>query len=166
MKTEQGKMNNDPLNLLRIMYYRGVEILNRDFNLAFGKLIVPFMKLGISIAWIISFFALVRLSSDLDIICFLMVCSVVVGAPILLFPISTIMSKLYENSVQFRPNMLLRIPLEGDTRARKYAELQLKACSVIRCQVGGLYQMEAKAKLTLFHQVVTGIVCLLVNVKV
>jgi hypothetical protein len=43
--------------------------------------------------------------------------------------------------------------------------MQIESCQLIRCQVGGLYYMEAKAKLTLIHQVVNGVVYLLVNVK-
>jgi hypothetical protein len=44
-------------------------------------------------------------------------------------------------------------------------EKELNACQLIRCEVGGLYHMEAKAKLTLSHSIVDGLVFLLVQHK-
>jgi hypothetical protein len=42
---------------------------------------------------------------------------------------------------------------------------EIRACQLIRCEVGGLYHMEVEAKLTLMHSVINGLVFLLVQHK-
>jgi len=85
---------------------------------------------------------------------------------VVLLPMSILMSSLFEKSAQFQRNMLPYVQLIADKQTRKQVEGQLKACSLIRCQVGSLYHMEAKAKLTMLSHVISGVVFLLVNVRV
>jgi hypothetical protein len=42
---------------------------------------------------------------------------------------------------------------------------EIRACQLIRCEAGGLYHTEAKARLTLAHSIVNGLVFLLVQEK-
>ena len=77
-----------------------------------------------------------------------------------------VMSSLYDISEKFSRNLLnIRIRFVENTRAESSLRRQLKSCAVIRFNVGGLYHMEAQAKLTMVQHVVSGIVFLLVNAE-
>jgi len=148
-----------------ILHYRGIYILNKSFNVAFGTLVIPVTKLFLIIVFVFTFFVLLRLWSLLNAFSITMMVVVNVSAGCLLLPTSIIMSSLYDASAQFKKNMLLNIELIPDKMARIFTYRQLKSCSLVRCEVGGLYYMEAKAKLTLLHNVVNGVVFLLVNIQ-
>jgi len=147
-----------------ILHYRGVYILNRDFNLTFGSICIPCLKLMIIFSFILSLFAVVRLRKDLDVLSFAMSSAVSVTCACFILPMSAIMSSFYDVSCEFKQNMLPILEKISNRRVRKYAEGQLKSCPLIRCQIGSLYHMEAKAKLTLLQHVVNGFVFLTVNV--
>jgi len=149
-----------------IIHYRGIYILNNNFNAAFGTLVIPVAKLILVIVFVFSFFAMVRLWSFLNPLSFTMMALVNPSTGLFLLPVSIIMSSLYDASAQFQKNMLPLIQLIPDKMGRIHIGRQLKSCALIRCQVGSLYHMEAKAKLTLLHHIVNGVVFLLVNVKV
>jgi len=137
-----------------------------DFNLVFGQLVVPFIKLCLIVAFVVSFVTVVRLHKYLDVVSLVMISTMVWTTILDLFPTAIIMSKLYDVSQKFSWNVSERcrpIALQTD---RLFLKMQIESCQLIRCQVGGLYYMEAKAKLTLIHQMVNGVVYLLVNVKV
>ena len=146
-----------------ILHYRAIYCLNNVCNAAFGKLIIPFVKLAVIIAFILSFFAFVRLHKELEIISLAFITTVVFTSVLLLGPIAVIMSSLFDMSSKFCFNLSLKAKFVTDLKARKILERDLKACPLIRSQVGGLYHMEAKAKLTMIHNVVDGVAYLLVN---
>jgi len=148
-----------------IQYYRGIYLMNEDMNLAFGKLFIPLSKLLLLAAVIISVFALIRLRANLDALSFALLGVVLIGCSILVVPISIIISQTYQISKYFKPNISTIINQIEDKRKKEVLRGQLKSCALIRCKVGNLYQMEAKAKLTMLDRTVNGIVCLLVNVK-
>jgi len=77
------------------------------------------------------------------------------------------MSSVYRTSKQFIRNLSECIwQLDSNDKLDKQMlQRQLNSCNLIRSQVGGLYYMESKAKLTLVHKVVNGLKYLLVNVK-
>jgi len=112
-----------------------------------------------------TFFAVVRLWDDLDTLSLTMVVVVSILVPVLLMPISFIMSSLFDISDQFKYNLIPIIEASSDVQLRQYWKRQLNSCLIIRCQVGGMYHMEAKAKLTLFQHMINGVVCLLVNIR-
>jgi len=149
-----------------ILHYQGIDILSKDFNMAFGRLVVPFLKLSLVILFVTSFSSIVRLWSQLNILSILMLFIMVIGSSTTVIPASIMMSSLFDKSTQFQRNtstaFVDRIP---DRKEKKILRGHLKACPVIRCQVGNLYHMEAKAKLTLLHHAVNGMVYMLVNVK-
>ena len=146
------------------MNYRGVYILNNDCNMVFGTLYIPFAKMAIMLAIVLSVFALVRLYNDLHILSLFLLTSVAFTATILIGPISIAMSSLYDMSSKFPHNLFLQIHITPEKNSRIY-KLQLKSCQLIRSQVGNFYYMESKAKLTVIHNILNGIVFLLVNVK-
>jgi len=147
------------------MHYRGIHILSNDFNLAFGKLIIPCLKLVLVMVFILASFAMVRLRNELDGLNFAFVLAVTVTTLGLILPISMIMSSLYDSSSKFQQNMLPVLNSISDEYERNLVQHQVRSCPLIRCQVGNLYHMEAKAKLTLLQHVVSGVVFLLVNVR-
>ena len=148
-----------------IIYYRGIFMLNRDCNLTFGRLYFPFMKLGIITLFIVSFFACARIYQYMDIISYMFMVTVLGASLMLLVPISIIMSSLYDISKDFSRNLSPCIYTVAEIRSQKVLTNMLQSCGVIRSQVGNLYHMEAKAKLTMLGNVVDGVVFLLVNVK-
>ena len=139
-------------------------MLNNNFNRAFGMVFIPFIKLSASNVFILGFFACVRLNKYMDYISYTFVLVLTLSCFILIFPISIIMSSLYNISKDFSRNLSTQIrKTVKDTK--RYLESQLKSCSYIHCRVGSLYHMEAQAKLTLLHYIINGGVFLLVNVK-
>ena len=135
-----------------------------DYNLAFGKIIIPFAKLELILAFIITFFATVRLFKDLDVISLVFVSSVALVSSILIAPIAMVMSSLFDISEKFSRNLSPRIHLVPVKKNREIFERQVTSCPLIRCQVGSMYHMEAKAKLTIIDNVVNGVAFLMVNV--
>jgi len=137
-----------------------------DFNLVFGKLVVPFIKLCLIITFVLSFVTAVRLHKYLDVLSLVMISTLIWTTILDLFPTAILMSKLYGVSQKFAWNITERSnSIARQTDDGRILKMQIESCQLIRCQVGGLYYMEAKAKLTLIHQVVNGVVYLLVNVK-
>ena len=133
--------------------------------MAFGKLCIPFLKIILVLGFIICFFAFARLYQDLDILSLVLVTGVASIIPVLVIPMSIVMSSLYDMSSKFKRHLSIRIQFEANQERRRVLEGQLKSCALIRCQVGNFYHMEAKAKLTLIHNVLNGIVFLMVNAK-
>jgi len=148
-----------------VQYYRGIYLINEDMNLAFGKIFIPFAKLMLLVAIIISVFAIIRLRADLDTVSFVLLGALLIGCFILVVPISIIISSTYQISTHFKLNVSTIINGVADKSAKAELMSQLKSCALIRCKVGDLYHMEAKAKLTMLDRTFNGIVCLLVNVK-
>ncbi len=148
------------------MRYRGIHILCDDFNIVFGKMFIPSLKFGIIIGFTCCLFAVLRLMSSLNFISIMVMILGTVGCTCTIVPMSIIMSSLFNASAQFKKNISPITRLIAVTKMRIQIEGQLKACSLIRCQVGSLYHMEAKAKLTLLQHMVNALVCLMVNVRV
>jgi len=149
-----------------VFQYRGLYILCKDFNAAFGIFLIPTLKLALIILYIFSFFAVVRLWNILNVFSFALVFATTFTSGFMLIPISILMSSFFDSSAQFQKSMEQIIQRIPDKRIRLHSERQLKCCSPIRCQVGSLYHMEAKAKLTMLQHIVNGVVFLLVNVRV
>ena len=149
-----------------ILHYKGIYILNNICNIAFGSLFILFGKLCISFMMILSFFACVRAYKYLDYTSYTFLIVTVIACLFFLVPMLIIMSSLYDISKNLSRSLSPQISNMRDKKSKKVLEAQLKSCIVIRCRVGNLYYMEAKAKLTAFHNIVNGIVFLLVNVKV
>ena len=138
-------------------------MLNNNHNLVFGTTIIPFIKLALILVFIMSFFAAIRLSNELDALSFTLVSVTAFTTLMLMAPIAIVMSTMFDISAKFSRNLAPRIQLVPVKRVREIFIRQLKSCHLIRCQVGSMYHMEAKAKLTMTHNVVNGVVFLLVN---
>ena len=149
-----------------ISCYRGIYLINNSFNNTFGKLCMPLFKMTLVLAFVTSVFAFVRLYQHLGVLSFILVTGIMSTVPLLVIPMSIVMSSLYDISSKFNRNISIRTHRIGANQNRKRVlEGQLKSCLLIRCQVGNFYYMEAQAKLTLVHNVLNGIVFLMVNAK-
>ena len=147
-----------------VHHYRGIYILNEDFNMAFGTLFIPAIKLMFCLCFIACFVAVVRFWSDLGALTYTTLFIGTVSDALLLVPISTMMSSLFDTSTQFQHNLMKTVNIISDPKARKYWKLVLESCPVVRCKVGNMYYMESMAKLTMFQQIVNGVMTLPVNV--
>jgi len=123
------------------------------------------VKLGIIIVFVLSFFALARLTSVLDFLAFSLLLSSWISSGIIV-PLSIILSSLFDISSQFQTNNLAIAQNIIGKNVKKQKQSEIKSCLPIRCEVGNMYYMEAKAKLRLLQHAVSGIVFLLVNVRV
>jgi len=148
-----------------IIHYRGLYLLSSHLNAGFGSLILPFVKLQLGIGFTICVFIAIRLNTYLNIFSFGLVAIFTWTSALLLIPISIVTSRFYVISTKFQPNMTPIIHRVSSADFRKILDTTLRSCPLIRINVGSLYHMEAKAKLTMLHKVVNGIKYLLVNVK-
>jgi len=128
--------------------------------------VLPYLKLVLVTNFITSFFAVTRLWSELNALSMLMLSVMGIASVTLIIPISVIMSSSFDKSAKFQRNIILSIDMTQDLMEKMILRNQLISCSLIRCQVGNFYHMEAKAKLTLLQNVVNGVVYLFVNFKV
>ncbi len=148
-----------------IRVYKCCFLLNNLSNITFGRLLVPGLKFVFTALIIGSLFSLLRFFGELDLYTLGFIVPLYVGSAGILVPAAVLTSALYRYSSQFQRNVL------AASRGWKTKKMQLvlakdiRACQLIRCEVGGLYHMEAKAKLTLAHSIVNGLVFLLVQHK-
>jgi len=149
-----------------ILHYKALVNISTGCNLVFGQIALPFIKLFVMLLFTTSFFAIIRLYDRMNLLSFILLSVISWTTLLLLIPTTFIMSSLYKTSTNFIRNFTPPIRRMNAPTQEKGALLrQLQSCSVIRCQVGGLYYMEAKAKLTVMHKLVNGLKYLLVNVK-
>jgi len=116
------------INLRRVVYYyhyRGIYILNEDFNTAFGTLFIPAMKMLVCLGFISSFIAVVRFWSDLDALSCMIVFVLSILPALMLVPISTMMSMsiVYDTSNQFQHNLMKIVNTISGSKTRKYWKL-------------------------------------------
>ena len=149
-----------------ILYYKGLYLVTKDFNRAFGQVCIPIIKFFVMMGLVLSFFALVCLHNELGISSLITVVLALSTTLFLIVPASIIMSNLFEISSKFYPRLSPKIQLIGDPKAKGILERQLKSyCPIIRCQIGNFYYMEAQAKLTVVHNILDGVMFLVVNTK-
>ena len=148
-----------------ISHYKGIYIMSNDANLAFGMIVVTFIKLSVISTFMISVFAKIRLAQSLDGFSLTFLTGAMLTALFILIPISIIMSSLYSISLHFSSNLSEQIRLVTQKKSKRILAGKLKSCSLIRVKVGNLYHMEARAKLTVLHCLAKGVVVLLVNIK-
>jgi len=149
-----------------ILHYKALFIISTGCNLVFGQIALPFIKFIVMFLFTTSFFAIVRLYDRMNLLSFILFSVITWTTLLLLIPTTFIMSSLYKTSKNFIRNFIPSIRRMNATNQQKEVLLrQLGSCSVIRCKVGGLYYMEAKAKLTVIHKLVNGLKYLLVHVK-
>ena len=148
-----------------ILHYKGMYVMCNDANLAFGMIVVPFIKLSVVIWIMVSVFAIIRLVHILDGLSVIFLTGTMLTAFLILIPISIVMSSLYFMSLRFSTNLSAKIRHVTDQKIKSELSRMLKSCSRIRVRVGKWYNMEAKAKLTVLHCLAKGVVFLLVNVK-
>jgi len=148
-----------------ISVHKGIYLLNQDFNVALGRLYIPYMKLALMFGIVMCLFGVAKMHQDLDPLPLIFLAVISFASVILLIPVAIVMSRLFELSTEFSRIISPNIRKIPDRQSRKIAEMNLKACQVVRCQIGNMYHMEAQAKMTMFDNVVNGLVFLMVNTK-
>ena len=146
-----------------ILHYRAIYILNNDFNLVFGKLILPFLKFALIITFSLSFFAVARLFNDLGSFSLFFLGMYALCGAALLAPLAIVTSSMFDLSSQFHRNVSSNIGLSTGIQIKRRLQQQLISCPIIRCQIGNLYYMEGKAKLTMVHNILNLLACLLIE---
>ena len=149
----------------RILLYKEVYMLNRDFNASFGKFLVPFLKLAFVLVFVMSFYASVRLYTAMNGFSYSFAVLLECESFLLVGPMAMLMSSMFDISTQFFRHLPPRIQKIPGKVTRKICTANLKSCAVIRFQVGSFYYMEAQAKLTSMGYLVHGIVFLMVNLN-
>jgi len=151
-----------------ILQYKALYILNTKCNMVFGKIVLPGIKLVLMVAFTIAFFTVIRLYKYLHPLSLCMVTLVSWTCFLLLIPLTIVMSSVYGTSRRFLKvsnQCVWQLYSNEDRMNKVMLKRQLNSCNLIRCQVGGMYYMESKAKLTVVHKLVNGFKYMLVNVK-
>ena len=128
-----------------ILYYRGIYMANNEFNRVLGTIVIPYLKLGIILNFVSAVFACARLFDSMDLISLAFVSVLSVTSMALLVPISIVMSKLYDLSLNFSRNMFSETLQITEKKNRRIPVASLKSCPLIRCKVGNWHYMEEKA---------------------
>ena len=143
-------------------------MMSIDSNKVFGNLIIPFLKSGLIVTFIISFFAGVlffRTTSAFPTVAFVVTLSFCISTITVLTPFSITISGLFDSSAQRFRHTFPKIQLVADKKSKQILNRELKSCATVCCQVGGLYHMEAMSKLTMLGGMVNGVAFLLINMK-
>jgi hypothetical protein len=132
--------------LERCLYYKGIYILNNGINLVFGEIFLPFVKVVAILGFVTSSVAVLRMSSQMNILSFGFTVDLGLVCVIGLIPISMAMSSLFDMSLEFHENMkdvlVLRQVQCGKTKL--CLEMELKSCPLICCRIGNFYHMEGE----------------------
>jgi len=151
----------------RVLHYKALYIITTDCNFVFGRFMLPLCKLMTMAFFTACFFAIVRLHDYMNLLSLIILSLLAWCSFFLLIPATIIMSNLYKISKNFKPCLIPCIKnLNVPSKQKNLLERQLISCGIIRCEVGGFYYMESKAKLTVVHKLVNILKYLLVNVKV
>jgi len=148
-----------------ILHYRALYIITTDCNIVFGRIMLPFIKLFVMILFTTCFFLVIRFHDHINFLSLTLVGIIIPVTLLLLIPTTIVMSSLYKTSKTFIRSLTPSIQNSKVANQKEILKRTLISCGILRCEVGGLYYMEAKAKLTVLHKVVNGLKYLLVNVK-
>jgi len=148
-----------------ILYYRGIFILNNDFNVVYGSLVIPYLKFILSVVIVVGMFALIRLHNAMGTFSLVLAGTMVCCSVLFLVPIAIVMSSMYKISTQFSRTLRLKVETLPNRRERLVYRRDLRSSQLIRCKIGKLYHMESKAKLTWVQKLVNGTKYILVNFK-
>jgi hypothetical protein len=128
--------------------YRAVYLLNQLSNHSCGKLLIPVGKTLLSVLLITIAFVLTCFWSQLDMVSIFSLLILFSGSLLLMIPTTQVMAELHICSCQMTRNLAPAIE-RMYPRSKKIHLRMLRACLPIRCQVGSLYHMDPRAKLTL-----------------
>jgi len=142
-----------------------LHLLTNLCNVTFGTLFIPAQKFIISQALVMAFSFLVAFYAEFDLLAVLFVGEISMVFPFFLISPALIMSSVFDTSLVFRERMKERISSTENRKEFTYYSKRIRAMRPLRCQVGNLYHMEARAKLTLLDSVIHEIVFILLLIK-
>ena len=148
-----------------ILYYKAIYVMNNEVNVVFGTIIIPYLKVILMLLFVSAVFACARLFETISFLTLVFAAILSITTTGLLGPISIVMYRLYDLSLNFPKNLFAETLQSTGKKSRKYLEANLNSCPLIRCQIGSWYHMEGKAKLTMLHNTINGLAFLLINVK-
>jgi len=139
-----------------ISHYKAIFLLNCNANLIFGSLVVPYLKLILSVGAVVGLFTVIRLHEAMDALPLVLASVLGLCSICVMVPIAIVMSSMYKMSTKFRRIMNSKVETLPNNRYRMTYLLDFRSCPLIRCKIGSLYHMEAKAKVTWFQKLING----------
>jgi len=145
-----------------ISVYRFIRLFNDLHNIVFGSLFLPATKVASLLVLIMSSFCIVRLRDSLSPIIYVFFLFYLFTLVIIMLPGAMLMSQVYQISKHFQKNLkrnFEKSKVQGGAYAheRKLFQMTLRSMPVLTVEMGGLYQMEQEAKLTLADNMTRGV---------
>jgi len=145
-----------------ISVYRFTRLFNDVHNIVFGSVFLPISKFGALLVLCMTAYCIVRLRDSLSPIIYAFFLFYFFFLSIIMLPGAVVMSQVYQISKQFQRNVTKNFEkgqVEGDAcpEERKLFQMTLRSMPVLTVEVGGLYQMEREAKLTLADNMARGV---------
>jgi len=122
--------------------------MNHMHNMAFGSIFISTFKLCLLLTLFVSLFCVIRLRDSVSFPVLLMFIFYAFTIVILLIPGAVLMSQVYNISLKFRQYAVTNF-CKDEQRKKEIIKRELNSLSVLKCNIGALYYMEGKAKLTL-----------------
>jgi len=144
-----------------ISVYRFIRLFNELHNIVFGSLFPPTAKLGSLLFLIMTSSCIIRLGISLSPIVYIFF-YYFFSLAITMLPGAMLMAQVYQISKHFQRNLkrnFEKIKVDGGACAheRKLFKMSLRSMLVLTAEMGGLYQMEQEAKLTLADNMARGV---------
>jgi len=145
-----------------ISVYRFIRLFNELHNIVFGSLFLPTANLGSLLLLMMTSFCIVRLHDSLSPIAYIFFLFYLFSLGIVVVPGAMLLSQVYQISKHFQINLkrnFKQSKVDGGACAheRKLFQMTLRSMPVLTVEVGGLYQMEQEAKLTLADNMARGV---------
>ena len=138
---------------------------NNEFNRVFGTIVIPFLKFALMLIFVSAVFVCARLFKSISLIPLAFAAILSFTTMALLVPTSIVMSRMFDLSLNFRMILFSETLQITEKNTRRILEASLESCPLVRCKIGSWYYMEAKAKLTILHNILNGLAYLLINAK-
>jgi len=145
-----------------ISVYRFTRLFNDVHNIVFGSIFLPISKFGTLLVRCMTACCIVRLRDSLSPIIYAFFLFYFFFLAIIILPGAVLMFQVYQISKTFQRNVMKIFEnshVEGDAcpEERKLFQMTLRSMPVLTVEVGGFYQMERQAKLTLADNMARGV---------
>lgn len=147
-----------------LTHYRILSLICKNFDKLYSSTIIPVLKYAPAIAGMLCFYIAVRFNLPLPVLNygFLMVSIFGFGTSVI---ITNILSSIWSISGKYLARIQLNIAIASECRPKAKIALrkELRSLKPLRISVGGIYQMDRKAKVTFMKFLVDGTVQLLLS---
>lgn len=146
-----------------IRVYKHTQLLNKLYNIVFGRIFVPAAKVIILIGLFILSYCIVKLRAYMSTPMLLVFILDAFTASTLILPGALTMSLVYSTSREFYKNVSRNLESAKCARTKLFYRKKLISMPELKCNVGNLYYMESKAKLTLADTMINGVCFMLLS---